>query len=48
MKFNIEQLETRLEMSAIFAADSSGDDGQGDSACTENCGSCAGSKCLSR
>ncbi len=46
MKFDINELETRLEMSAIFAADSSSDSGDEGSSCKENCGSCAGSKCL--
>jgi hypothetical protein len=47
MKFQIEELETRLEMSSIFAADGTTDGGSDDDACTKNCGSCAGSTCLS-
>ncbi len=47
MKFQIEELETRLEMSSIMAADGSTDSGDEGDSCTKNCGSCAGSTCLS-
>lgn len=47
--FELKELESRLEMQVVMLPDGTGlsaEEAESLDSCTENCGSCSGSKCL--